>query len=164
MSLRLSSKKTGLPTMQVRGIENADKKPKEILGWVERIASLHAQHPSPQVNYTNPMPSIEALMQEWPPEVEELLDKVLLCFWLCVFQYFQIKLPNASLQVDLKTYVRIICAALDIPVYNNVIESLHVLFTLFSEFRENQHFNPELVHASELANAALGGRTPLEKS
>jgi intraflagellar transport protein 46 len=42
-------------------------------------------------------------------------------------------------------YAKIICAMSDIPVHklqNNkaVIESLHVLFTLFSEFRSNQHF------------------------
>lgn len=42
-------------------------------------------------------------------------------------------------------YARLICAMCDIPVHklgNNksVIESLHVLFTLFVEFRNNQHF------------------------
>lgn len=42
-------------------------------------------------------------------------------------------------------YARIILTMLDIPVHklaNNksLIESLHVLFTLFSEFRQNQHF------------------------
>eukprot|EP01105_Mastigella_eilhardi_P024619 TRINITY_DN645_c5_g1_i1.p1 TRINITY_DN645_c5_g1~~TRINITY_DN645_c5_g1_i1.p1 ORF type:complete len:382 (+),score=113.78 TRINITY_DN645_c5_g1_i1:47-1147(+) len=130
MGLRFGLKKAGLPSMHIRGIENADKKPKEVMSWVEKISNLHKEHPSPKVNYTRPMPSIEALMQEWPPEVEELLEKI--------------KLPNASLEVDLKTYVRILCSILDIPVHTNVIESLHVLFTLFSEFKENPHFNTEL--------------------
>ena len=45
-------------------------------------------------------------------------------------------------------YAKIICAMSDIPVHklqNNkpVIESLHVLFTLFSEFRSNQHFQQQ---------------------
>lgn len=45
-------------------------------------------------------------------------------------------------------YARIICSMADIPVHkqtNNkaVIESLHVLFTLFSEFRSNQHFQQQ---------------------
>ena len=29
---------------------------------------------------------------------------------------------------------------MDIPVYNSTIQSLHVLFTLYSEFKTNQHF------------------------
>jgi intraflagellar transport protein 46 len=42
-------------------------------------------------------------------------------------------------------YARLICAMTDIPVHKSganksVIESLHVLFTLFVEFRNNQHF------------------------
>ena len=44
-------------------------------------------------------------------------------------------------------YARLVLAMCDIPVHkggngNNksVIESLHVLFTLFVEFRNNQHF------------------------
>ena len=42
-------------------------------------------------------------------------------------------------------YAKVILTILDIPVHklsNNksLIESLHVLFTLFSEFRQNQHF------------------------
>jgi intraflagellar transport protein 46 len=42
-------------------------------------------------------------------------------------------------------YARLICAMCDIPVHKSgsnksVVESLHVLFTLFVEFRNNQHF------------------------
>ena len=38
------------------------------------------------------------------------------------------------------------CAIQDIPVYegsssNAIVQSLHCLFTLYSEFKENQHFN-----------------------
>lgn len=29
---------------------------------------------------------------------------------------------------------------MDIPVYDNLIESLHVLFTTFMEFKSNPHF------------------------
>ena len=42
-------------------------------------------------------------------------------------------------------YARLVCSMIEIPCHklaNNksVVESLHVLFTLFSEFRSNQHF------------------------
>lgn len=32
------------------------------------------------------------------------------------------------------------CAVMDIPVYDNLIESLHLLFTTFMEFKNNAHF------------------------
>ena len=36
------------------------------------------------------------------------------------------------------------CAILDIPVYNSLTESLHVLFTLYSDFKANVHFQQQL--------------------
>ena len=45
------------------------------------------------------------------------------------------------MDLSLEEYVRVICSMLDIPVYTNMVESLHVLFTLYSEFKNNQHFN-----------------------
>ena len=44
------------------------------------------------------------------------------------------------MDIELRQFVRIACAILDIPVHENLIESLHVLFTLFSAFKENQFF------------------------
>lgn len=41
------------------------------------------------------MPDIDSLMQEWPGEVEDLLK--------------EINLPTAALQLDLPSYVDIIC-------------------------------------------------------
>ena len=51
-----------------------------------------------------------------------------------------IDLPPPDIDLDLKDYARIACALLDVPVYSSMTESLHVLFTLYSEFRNNQHF------------------------
>ena len=55
------------------------------------------------------------------------------------------KLPTEEIDMDLGQYCKLACALLDIPVHNttnnkNLIESLHVLFTLYSEFRANPHF------------------------
>merc|ERR1711865_753323 len=68
----------------------------------------------------------EPLMQVWPEEFEELLK--------------EIQLPGVDMDLSLTEYVKLICTIMDIPVYGNVVESLHVLFTLFSEFKSNQHF------------------------
>lgn len=55
-------------------------------------------------------------------------------------------------------YAKLVCAMVDIPVHNMAnkkasIESLHVLFTLFSEFRQNQHFQNQ---DGNNTNAAAG--------
>ena len=65
-------------------------------------------------------------MSELHPEMEQALK--------------EIQLAGSEIDMHPNDYARIILALLDVPVHklgNNksVIESLHVLFTLFSEFR-----------------------------
>jgi intraflagellar transport protein 46 len=55
------------------------------------------------------------------------------------------KFPSEEIMLDLKDYCQLACNFVDIPVHQNntdrnLIESLHVLFTLFTEFKQNQHF------------------------
>lgn len=38
------------------------------------------------------------------------------------------------------TLHKVICAIMDVPVYDNLIESLHVIFSLYMEFKDNPHF------------------------
>lgn len=70
------------------------------------------------------MPDIESLMQVWPPEFEDLLKEV--------------NPPSPELQVDLPTYVDLICSLSDIPVYKSKTQSLHLLFSLYSEFKNSE--------------------------
>ena len=46
-------------------------------GWRFMFATklLHRSKPPPTVHYTKPMPDVDRLMQEWPPEVEEMLKE-----------------------------------------------------------------------------------------
>ncbi|XP_071959237.1 intraflagellar transport protein 46 homolog isoform X2 [Antedon mediterranea] len=138
LQLRAISKQTTSKTMQVRSIENADKNPKQIKNWIESISDLHRSKPPPTVHYNKTMPEIEALMQEWPEEFEELLNKV--------------GLPTAELDCTLDQYVEMICAILDIPIYQSKTQALHVLFTLYSEFKNSQHFRT-LAEENKLDNA-----------
>ncbi|CAK9018672.1 Intraflagellar transport protein 46 homolog [Durusdinium trenchii] len=126
LQLRAISKKSVKNPMVVRSIENASKDKKAVQGWIDSIKDLHRSKPPPQVHYTKQMPDIESLMQVWPEEVEQLMK--------------EIKLPGADIDLDLKDYARVVCAVLDIPVFSSMVEPLHVLFTLYSEFRNNQHF------------------------
>jgi len=137
LQLRSISKQTSAKQMIVRSIDEPDKNPKAIDNWITSITELHRQKPPQNVHYTKTMPDIETLMQEWSPEIEEMLKTT--------------NLPSADLDCDLNEYIDIICSMLDIPVYTNRIQSLHVLFTLYSEFKNSQHFN-QLAHDNLLSN------------
>eukprot|EP00903_Cladosiphon_okamuranus_P011377 g10723.t1 len=125
LQLRAISKKRH-GDVAVRSIENAQKNPAEIDKWIQSINDLHRTKPPPQVNYKKNMPDIELLMEAWPPQVEEILDNV--------------NVLTPELDIPLEDYARMMCAVMDIPVYDNIIESLHVLFTTFMEFKSNAHF------------------------
>jgi intraflagellar transport protein 46 len=128
LQLRSLSKNQNLQPMEVRSIENAEKCPKEIDNWVRRIDDLIRSKPAPVVQYSRRMPDIEQLMQVWPAEFEEYLQSNLL--------------PEmAELDLDLPEYIKIIASVLDVPVHNQLTETLHVIFTLYSEFKSNQHFS-----------------------
>jgi intraflagellar transport protein 46 len=126
--LKQISKTTNIISVAVavRSIENADKNPQKITTWVKEIDRVHRGKPLPSVHYSKPMPDIEQLMQVWPPQFEEMLRKV--------------SLPTHEIKLDVAEYARVVCAILDIPVYEKITESLHVLFTLYSEFKNNSHF------------------------
>lgn len=118
--------------VNVDSIDNADKKPKEISRWINSVQDLHKTRPPPTVNYTKAMPDFdEHLMIEMMPELEQALKSM--------------QFPGAEIDMHASDYARMILTMLDIPVHKlankkSLIESLHVLFTLFSTFRQNQHF------------------------
>ncbi|CAF0871909.1 unnamed protein product [Brachionus calyciflorus] len=115
------------PQTTVKSVENSNTK--AIDNWIKSISALQKNKPVQTVNYQRAMPNIDALMQVWPAEFEDLLKEV--------------SLPSSELNVDLNTYVDIICALLDIPVYKSRIQSIHVLLSLYSEFKNSEHFrNP----------------------
>lgn len=129
MQLRLGSKgmSRGGGPVKVHAIENAEQNSKKIQQFITKISELHKGVPPPVVNYSKNMPDVEDLMQEWPADIEKLLEVT--------------KLPSAQLAVDTPEFARITCALLDIPVRDGkMIESLDVLFNLYAAFKDNQHF------------------------
>jgi len=58
------------------------------------------------------------------------------------------------MQAELPELVRIVCALLDIPVYSSLTESLHVLFSLYSDFKANVHFQQQI---GEEGQGGMGG-------
>lgn len=59
------------------------------------MAEVHRDRMPQTVHYTTAMPDLEALMQEWPSEVEAALSKL--------------QLPSADLDVSLPQYTDIVC-------------------------------------------------------
>jgi intraflagellar transport protein 46 len=133
-SLELSYRlKTKVNTnLNIKTLENADKNPKQIQTWIDQIGNLHKEKMSSNVSYSKQMPDVESLMQVWPDKMESILKDV--------------PFPDDRLSIGTDNYAKIICSLLDIPIHklnNNkgLIEALHVLFTTYLEFKENQHFN-----------------------
>ena len=62
----------------------------------------------------------------------------------CALSCVQLKIPPGEIDLTVKEYASISCALVDIPVYDSQVQALHVLFTLYSEFRSNQHFTNHL--------------------
>jgi len=128
LQLRAVMKQSAQKSVVIKKIESGEKNSKAIDKWIKDISDLHRSKPPPTVHYNKPMPDLDQLMQEWPSEFENLLKSMG-------------GIPDASLQCDLRTYVDVMCALLDIPIYKSRIQSLHVLFSLFSVFKQSQHFN-----------------------
>uniref|UniRef100_A0A0N5AKL8 Intraflagellar transport protein 46 homolog n=1 Tax=Syphacia muris TaxID=451379 RepID=A0A0N5AKL8_9BILA len=128
LRLRNEAKDVRVAEAPVKKLANAERKTAEIDQWINNIKVLikSIKKPSDIVRYSNPMPDIERLMQEWPAAIEDLLTT----------EY----LPSASIDATLEQYIDICLAFFDIPVQKSRIQSLHVLFTLFSEFHNSQHF------------------------
>jgi len=130
LQLRAMSKKQQYGDVAVRSIENAAKSPALVEKWIANIQDLHRSKPPPQVHYKRNMPDMDALLDIWPMEFEQVLETC--------------KLPSPELDMSLLEYAKTLCAILDIPTYENPIESLHMMFTLFMDFRNNPHFQARL--------------------
>ena len=135
LHLRAVAKKSHIEPQKVRSIPNALKRKGDIAKWIASITELHKSKPAPSVRYARPMPDIESLMQAWPDSVAALLEPGAAGL-----------LPSADMDMSLEEMARTVCALCDIPVHdtpqskNSLIQALHVLFTLYSEFATSQHF------------------------
>ena len=129
LRLRVMSKNIVNTPLTVVSIPNASENTKKIDKWIQSIVELHHDKPSTSIDYTYRMPSIDELMDVWPNEIEQLL------------QHANITLPSNNIELTPIEYSKVICALLDIPVFKDkLIESLHLLFSLYQGFNHNAHF------------------------
>ncbi|OHT06844.1 hypothetical protein TRFO_25095 [Tritrichomonas foetus] len=110
-------------------IEDPQNNRKALTSWLESIEEIHRNRPPPTFIYSSKMPELEQLMEPWPEEFEETLNSV--------------PLPTAEMDLSFEEYAKIICSLLEIPVKNNIVESLHHLFALYAQFEGNQYFQSQ---------------------
>jgi intraflagellar transport protein 46 len=140
LSLRAVNKQVISRHATVGSIEYANRNTARVVKWIQSIEEIHRKKPPPHVHYARAMPDIEQLMQVWPPAFEEMLKQT-------AQTHGQgpngngTALPDVqSIDCDVAQFARMVCALMDIPVYDKLTESLHVLFTLYSEFQNHAYF------------------------
>lgn len=131
LQLRSQSRSAAATTRQtvVKRIEDAERNGKSIDKWINDMNQLHRSKHPPAVQLNRPMPDIDNLMEQWPPQVEDKLN--------------ELQLELSRLDCDLPQLVDIVCNLLDIPTRENArLEALHTLFILYLEVRnaENRNF------------------------
>lgn len=97
------------------------KSPKDIERWVNEIQTLHINQPSHNVlQLSRKMPEIDALMSEWPEQMEKVLDTI--------------GFPPTTLDCSLSEYCTIVSSLFDIPINNRQshMDYITMLYTLFS--------------------------------
>ena len=139
-------------------IENAHKKSKEVLGWVNDVEELQKKKQAPSVFYSRKMPDIDSLMQPFSPQVREALEAQGAGKTGPALEF-------ADSDVPIPTLTKSLCSLIGIPVYEQkgkagraltevkdftnreqqeggngkeLIESLRVMFTLYNVFDSNK--------------------------
>lgn len=128
---------------EVHTVSNAHKNPKELHAWVKDVETVHKGKVAPTVFYNKKMPDIDALMQTWDSDFESVAQKI--------------NLMQSDVPIPLDSLSKICCNILDIPVHDtkddkNLIESLHVMFSLYSSFMANDHFQNGINNGSNSMN------------
>ena len=117
---------------EVHSVGNCHKNPKELTSWVKDVEMVHKGKVAPTVFYSKKMPDIDSLMQTWDRDFEKTLKNI--------------NFAQEDVPMSLETLTKVACNLFDVPIHNtkdnrNMIESLHVLFSLYSSFMANDHFH-----------------------
>lgn len=140
----------------VRSIDRAANNPKEIDVWIESTEEIYRSRQAPEVVYIHPMPDMEELIMRsssssqtlsslLPEEIRNALDQEKGEFREAL---------NPDLSLSLATYAKILCFLLDIPVRegsNNLVQSLHFLFTLYYEFQQGRIITASDIHTDAVS-------------
>ncbi|PIC17295.1 hypothetical protein B9Z55_023586 [Caenorhabditis nigoni] len=110
----------------VKVLHNADKNPDKILKWIADVKEHRKNVPKSTVTYKTINRTVEDTMQELPAQIQKAAPIL--------------RAPPAEIDCDLKTYVEMCLNLVDIPVGDSLIESVHLMFATFIQFKNSQHF------------------------
>ena len=68
--------KAKIDRINVKSIQNAEKKPNEITDWINKVDDLQKRKVPTEVNYSKNMPDIQNLMDVWPEKEEQVYKKI----------------------------------------------------------------------------------------
>lgn len=97
------------------------------------------------------MPDVDKVMEAWPAGFDAWLGE----------RKGEEGLPSADMDLTVEEMSRLACALLDVPVYpsgeSSLVQSLHVLFTVYHEFKTNPHFQQHMGGEDVATGAGDGG-------
>ncbi|KAH1005924.1 hypothetical protein HUJ04_006823 [Dendroctonus ponderosae] len=121
----------------VKKISNVEKNSKVIEKWIKDVSHLHKSKCSPVVRYSQPMPDIDDLMQQWPEDLEG--------------KFKEAGFPRPNEDQPLSSYVDTVCNYFQIPKAKNKIQSLHLLFCLYTAMKQTQLYQAQYTVGLEKA-------------
>jgi len=124
LQLRVKSKKTNLQPVTVRSIEAADKNPTKITAWISNIQKVQSQKPPASVTYSRPMPELDQLLEPLSESVAKYLET------------HPNAVPNPEIDLTVEDYAKVVCALLEIPVHDNIVQSLYLAFSLYNTIKK----------------------------
>ncbi|KAF7268754.1 intraflagellar transport 46 [Rhynchophorus ferrugineus] len=118
----------------VKKIDNLEKSGKVIDKWIKDISHLHKSKSSPIVHYSQPMPDLDTLMEQWPEDMEQKLKND--------------GFPKPSDSESIIDYVDTVCRYFSIPIAKNKIQSLHLLFCLYAAIKQSKSYQSQVTSDS----------------
>ncbi|KAG5896477.1 hypothetical protein JTB14_005858 [Gonioctena quinquepunctata] len=115
----------------VKKVDDIEKNSKVIDKWIKDISDLHKSKSSPVVRYSEPMPDLDDLMQEWPEDMERKLKEN--------------GFPDPE-DMPLTEYVDKVCSIFQIPVAKKRIQSLHLFFCLYAAIKQTQLYQASSIN------------------
>ena len=67
--------KAKIDRINVKSIQNAEKKPNEISDWINKVDDLQKRKVPTEVNYSKNMTDIKNLIEVWPENEEQVYKK-----------------------------------------------------------------------------------------
>lgn len=125
LRLRNVTKNKSYKAVAVRSISNAVKNRDEIDQWMRSVEEIHSmkQPPPKEVRYQNKLGEVKHQAKR------EIVDEI---------KNGTLHIPSADIDLSDEDYARMLCCLFGIPVYDgSVVESVHVLLSLFAELQKS---------------------------